>query len=392
MLDWVIIGGGPHGVHVAARLRAQMGIAADRLCIVDPNPQLLHRWTVNTARTGMRHLRSPVVHHLDIDPFSLRHYAGRSRRQLGLLAPPYERPALTLFNRHCEKVVTQWGLADAHIETRAEAFGVDDAAAWVETPKGRIEARNILLAISACEQPDWPSWAHDLKSANPDCVRHIFDASDPLAGLPRTKRVTVVGGGITAAQTAMRLVGKGHDSVTLLCRHPFREHQFDSDPGWIGPKNMRAFERESDFGRRRQMILEARHRGSLPPDVHRRLRQHIHRGRVQSLSGAIETTRRDAEGNLVLTGTMGTHATDVVLLATGFRRERPGGALIDKVASELNLPCASCGYPIVDAHLRWHPRIRVTGALAELELGPTARNLVGARAAAERIAGTTSPV
>jgi len=49
-------------------------------------------------------------------------------------------------------------------------------------------------------------------------------------------------------------------------------------------------------------------------------------------------------------------------------------------------PMEFCGYPIVDRDLRWgHPRIFVSGALAELELGPSARNIAGARLAAERI-------
>jgi hypothetical protein len=39
----------------------------------------------------------------------------------------------------------------------------------------------------------------------------------------------------------------------------------------------------------------------------------------------------------------------------------------------------------VDQSLRWHPGIYVTGALAELEIGPTAMNIIGARLAAERI-------
>jgi hypothetical protein len=48
-------------------------------------------------------------------------------------------------------------------------------------------------------------------------------------------------------------------------------------------------------------------------------------------------------------------------------------------------PFAARGYPIVDKALRWHPRIHVTGPLAELELGPAARNIVGARMTAERL-------
>jgi hypothetical protein len=51
----------------------------------------------------------------------------------------------------------------------------------------------------------------------------------------------------------------------------------------------------------------------------------------------------------------------------------------------LGLRTASCGYPIVDAGLRWHPGLFVSGALAELALGPVARNLSGARRAGDRL-------
>jgi hypothetical protein len=44
-------------------------------------------------------------------------------------------------------------------------------------------------------------------------------------------------------------------------------------------------------------------------------------------------------------------------------------------------------YPIVDRALRWHPGIHVTGPLAELEIGPPARNILGARLSAERLLG-----
>ena len=70
-----------------------------------------------------------------------------------------------------------------------------------------------------------------------------------------------------------------------------------------------------------------------------------------------------------------------------------------------DLPLApGCGFPVLDENLRWRPKhcddnrqrsggggkrpsggIYATGALAELELGPAARNLAGARLAAERI-------
>lgn len=78
---------------------------------------------------------------------------------------------------------------------------------------------------------------------------------------------------------------------------------------------------------------------------------------------------------------------DRLLLATGFESARPGGAWVAHAMEELGLPCAPCGYPIVDARLNWFPGLHVTGPLAELEIGATAPNIRGARAAAERLVG-----
>ena len=60
--DWVIIGGGIHGVHLAARLIGDADIAPEQLRIIDPGERLLERWRAFTETTGMTHLRSPSVH------------------------------------------------------------------------------------------------------------------------------------------------------------------------------------------------------------------------------------------------------------------------------------------------------------------------------------------
>ena len=60
--------------------------------------------------------------------------------------------------------------------------------------------------------------------------------------------------------------------------------------------------------------------------------------------------------------------------------------MVDDLITSASLPCASCGYPIVDESLRWHPGVYVSGPLAELELGPVSRNIAGARRAGDRIA------
>ncbi len=98
------------------------------------------------------------------------------------------------------------------------------------------------------------------------------------------------------------------------------------------------------------------------------------------LSGGEQQISDDGEMPLALLN------SDLVVLATGFDRSRPGGEWLDRAIGQFALPCHECGYPIVDANLRWHPGLHVTGPLAELELGPVARNIIGARHAASRLA------
>ena len=62
-----------------------------------------------------------------------------------------------------------------------------------------------------------------------------------------------------------------------------------------------------------------------------------------------------------------------------FARSVPGGSFVDRLIEDFGLPCNPCGYPIVGKDLQWGKNIYVTGPLAELQIGPCARNIVGAR-------------
>jgi len=382
--DWLIIGGGIHGVHIAARLLSDAGVSPERLRIVDPGEQLLERWRTCTATTGMVHLRSPSVHHLDPDPWSLRRFAGgRKRRKRGLFAYPKDRPALALFNAHCDRVIKTFDLAELHIQARAITCSLDHKGVGVQLSSGHlIAAHNVVLALGASEQTVWPDWA----PCDDARVHHIFDPG--FDGWPSVKEsVIVVGGGISAGQVALRLLKEGHH-VHLVSYHDLRQHQFDSDPGWHGPKFMAGFRRERDVNRRRSLIIKARHKGSVPPNIMHALRRAIAREQIFWHKADITTLdlRYAALAMGLSTGTI--LNAQRVLLATGFASRRPGGSLVDQLVTTASLPCARCGYPIVDTSLRWHPRVYVSGPLAELELGPTSRNIVGARHAADRLVKT----
>lgn len=381
----VIIGGGIHGVHLAVRLIVEARIPAQQITLVDPHVSLLERWHTCTQNTGMLFLRSPGVHHLDVDPWSLHRFAGivPGRGQPPMFTLPYDRPAVELFDAHCQWLIAQHGLNERHVQARAVALTLQPDQVRVILDRGEpLAAAQVLLAISASEQPDWPGWARSLAAAG-GRVTHIFQPGFVLQPDTMPARVAVVGAGITGAQAALRLAAAGN-TVSLISRHTIREHQFDSDPGWIGSRYMDGFSREPSMARRRQIILAARHRGSLPPDVHHELRAAIERGSVDWHQGEIQAASVEDSG-ITLSLAHRTTTVDTVLLATGFTRARPGGAFLDQLVETYHLPCAACGYPLVDGDLRWHPRIFVTGALAELELGPTARNITGARRAGDRI-------
>jgi len=380
-LDWLIIGGGIHGVHLAARLIGDAGVEPESLRIVDPGDRLLARWNTCTTTIGMTYLRSPSVHHLDVDAWSLRRYANRYKSlKSGLFAPPNDRPALALFNAHCDRVVKTFGLSGLHVRDRASRCSVDRDGVGVRLSSGReVQAHNVVLAIGATEQVEWPDWA-----AREDAwSHHVFEPG--FDGWPATtETVVVIGGGISAAQVTLRLLAEGH-RVHLVSRHALRQHQFDSDPGWLGPKFMTGFRRERNFDRRRALITEARHRGSVPPDIRRALQRAIDRELLQWHEGEVEgpVSRDDGRGLRLSTGAI--LAADRVLLATGFASDRPGGSMVETLVASASLPCARCGYPIVDSALRWHPRVHVSGPLAELELGPVSRNIAGARMAGDRL-------
>ncbi len=380
-LKWIIIGGGIHGVHVAVRLLGEVGVPRESLRIVDPSERLLDRWKSCTERTGMTHLRSPAVHHLDLHPCSLRRFAGKRRkRRSGLFAFPYDRPALSLFNDHCDEILERYRLDELHVRGLVTKCDVDCESVRVRLEgDSELQAENVALAIGASESPRWPKWAPRSEPR----VQHIF-ASDfdgwPVA--PET--VAVVGGGISAGQVALRLLREGHQ-VHLVLRHAFRKHQFDSDPGWLGPKHMRGFGRVRDRNARRVMISEARHKGSLPPDVVRDLERAIDDGELRSHRETVSEVQSSSDQLTLVFGSEDSIAVDRIILATGFASKRPGGEMVDHLVADAALPCAACGYPVVDRGLRWHPRVVVSGPLAELELGPAARNIAGARRAGDRI-------
>ena len=388
MLEWLIVGGGVHGTYYSHYLTGCAGVPREKIRVLDPAPEPLTRWYDCCSNTGMSFMRSPDVHHLDIDPLALRlHCFATTKEPYRSFLEPYSRPSFALFRAHTTEVIERHRLREFRLQGRATGLRFGTGYTTVGTTIGNIAAKRVLLAIGASEQPHWPAWARQLRERGAP-INHVFGPAFKLEHLHRWQNALVLGGGITAAQTALALAKRAPGTVTLLMRHSLRIETFDADPCWIGSRCLNGFERK-DYPQRRRMIADARNRGSVPSEIAVELFQAIENGFLTLLCGDVAGAELTATTRVKLMietfgGSKDPLTTDQVVLATGFETSRPGGEWLSNAIEELELPCSDCGYPILDKTLCWHSGLYVSGPLAELEIGPVARNIVGARLAARR--------
>ena len=390
---WGIIGGGIHGTYLANALKNGAGVPLSRIAVFDPADELLHFWNKATSHTGMTHLRSSSVHHLDYFPVSLRRYYSRRAKEFPEpYVPKYNRPSLALFNSHARWIINRESINGLHIQTRIEGLERTDGGWILRSHEDQWTVSNVILALGLGEQPVIPRWAAPLVLKGD--AYHLFGGEFPDDfSVFRGKRVCIIGAGISAMQTGLTLMEQGGAaSCVLLADHPLSEHDFDSDPGYIGPRRLSEFSMIADPGERRETIRSVRLPGSGDPALVRRVRSGIGEGLLTFIRGRVlEAGTGNGRVNIgyelsAMSGQRRSLEADTVILATGFSGERPGGDLVSALIDDCRLPVSSCGYPVPDITLCWAPGLYVTGPLGELELGPAARNIAGAKRAGERIA------
>jgi hypothetical protein len=377
LMEWLIIGGGIHGAYLANLLMHRPDLTPEDVGVLDPHDTLLAAWNRMTTNCGMRFLRSPATHHIDLPILSIYRFAKTPEGQsLADFIPPYNRPSLPLFRAHSAGVIARNGIAPRHIQGRALTLRRDGRRFIVETTCGPLRTRRVLLAIGMSDQPCWPLWAQRLRREGAP-ITHVFEPAFHPDDAAANGPTLVIGGGITAAQAALSLAADPRADVALIARRALQESQFDFNPCWIGPKCLRQFYLE-DYDTRRSTIDKARLPGSLPGEVLKEFEQ----ARDNKQLGFRRAVIQDAvyeNGTIRLRTDTGPLRSQRIVLATGFRPERPGGRFVNRLIEDFGLPCNPCGYPIVGKDLQWGENIYVTGPLAELQIGPCARNIVGAR-------------
>ncbi|MDQ0481112.1 FAD/NAD(P)-binding protein [Guptibacillus hwajinpoensis] len=375
MYEWIIIGGGIHGCTIALSLLKSGKVNKEDILIIDPHSSPLERWKERTERIQMPFLRSPSVHHIDVTPFSLEKYAKKINYDNPFYGY-YDRPSLNLFNQHAATVSKEASLQDIWCQSKVKEMGKPGLFWEIETEEQHIYfAKNSVIAIGNNEL-HYPAWANELNNGY-----HIFDSELNMDNIKPP--LLIVGGGITAAHTAISLSHRFPGEVTLMSRHPFRVHDFDSDPGWLGPKYLDAYSKIKNYDVRRKRIYQARHRGSIPSELYSRLHRLNKNGKLSIVQSEIQTV--SSESNVLISKESTVFRPATVLFATGFEPALTNQRWLRHLITKQNLTCANCGYPIVEESLEWCPHLFVMGPLAELEIGPASRNIIGARKATERI-------
>ncbi len=386
MLDWLIVGGGVHGTYFSHVLTGPCGFGRDRVRVLDPHDDPLRDWFQRARGSCMDFLRSPGVHHIDVEPFSLLHFsrgpaAPASSETYGV----YNLPSACLFEAHAHATMERRRSRELRLRGSARALARVPGGWRVETDAGAIETRRVLLALGPARPLNWPSWASSARAGG-GRVEHVLARSEYPKALG-VSRVAVIGSGCTAAHVVLSLARERVERLTWITTEGLRHAEYDSDPGWLGPKYLSGFEQVRAPEERRRSIQRARQPGSIPERLLRPLRMAIARQRVELVTGRVREAAIESEGRLALTTLTGTRlgSFDLALLATGFAHERPGGLWLREAEADLGLATAPCGYPLLAPSLEWRHGLLVAGELAELELGPTARNIGGARIAAERL-------
>lgn len=365
----LIIGAGVHGITLAVSYLEQGGALED-LLIIDAHHQPLLNWKSQTAHIEMSHLRSTRVHHISSNPHALKQFAAVNDYGSHHFKDTFGRPSLALFNDHCDQVI-----ADLDIQSRflgnqpVMSMKRSDNIYEVKTSTRRITAETVIVSTGQSSSMHLPDFAE-----LPTC-RHVFSADDQS----EQTHVTVVGGGITALHYTLSRHRKGHD-VTLVTKRPLEVSQFDADRSYMGPKGLRAFHQLDDnWIEKREFVKQERKPGTSPNDLVLKVKRLVQLGHVRHVIGEtiLDGDRLFVDGIPL--------SSEEVVCCTGIRPLHPKETFLRPLMEQLDLPLTPCGTPVLDASLAWTDNLYMTGAYADLIVGPFARAIYGGQEGARRI-------
>lgn len=320
----------------------------------------------------MPYLRSPCVHHVHPNPFHLKQYAKKMHYTHPAYGP-YKRPNRDMFMDHTHELIHHFELNQSHIQSYVNKIEKDDKQWLIQLSNNEwVHTDNLIIAFGCNHEPYTPK----LFVQQPD-ISHVFDNDESYY----QETSHVVGSGISAAHLCLRLLKENNNKIHLWTNKHIYVHDFDADPGWLGPKNMTSFNAIESSEQRFDIIKRERHRGSMPKELELRLKKYIKQNRLNMHINELT----DIQQHHICTENYCLRY-DHILLATGFKESIMQQSIIKHLTNHFQAPIASCGLPYISPTLEWLPNLFVTGGLADLVLGPFARNIMGGREAALRIA------
>lgn len=384
--DLAIIGAGPHALTLVTHLLQKRQKIRSKIAVFDPSGRWMSGWEHQFAALEIPHLRSPAVHHPDPNPFALRKFAESGSNEF---FPPYDLPGTRLFNDFCEDVIRRWDLDN--MVTGEKVIRIQPLRnplfsrfrLWLSSGKS-VVARRVVFATgsSQVQIPDWVSQIHQNYPEDKICHSHAVDLRKLTLA---NQKLLIVGGGLTSGHLAIGAISRGA-KVVISMRRKLQEKIFDADAGWLGPKYLKGFFAESDFAKRFAMIQQARNGGSMTPAMGIKLRQQVRHGKlkIQENTQVVEAEWVDNQW-LVKFDSGSCDRFDRIWLSTGTRFDVNCEPLLKEVLEMYPIPAID-GLPILDDNLQWRGcSLFIMGGLAALQIGPTARNLSGARMASDKM-------
>ncbi len=382
--DLVICGGGLHGSILFINLPKHV---QNNTLIIDNNSHPLAQFFSQCKTVGISHLRSPASHCMHKNFNSLFEYAVKHNFSQKHFEGRYYTPTIDLFYDYCTHSLKTCKIQNSWLKAHIESLEYKNKLWSITTSKEVLQTKRVILALGG-EKAAIPTYCKNATN-----ISHILDI--PFIDPPDGSKIAIIGAGMSGVQSALRFYTDKHCRVTVFSHKDISVNFFDSNPCFIGPKCLPLFLSEKDYNKRRNIIQTHRFSGTINSFCMNIFSNAVKKNHISYIIGKIENIfQRKNTNTIQLQKNSTKHAIpkstteefNSVIFASGFEKSiPPHNHIIAPLKSKYSLATTQGGWPIVDSSLQWHSGLYLTGALAELELGPAARNIIGAHLAYRRL-------
>lgn len=389
-----------------------------RICVIDAMPWL-HTFEENFKTLDISFLRSPALAHCSyFDRNALLAYAVSTGRENELLDSgcsdikslkgtsmphngSWKLPSTSLFIDFSRSYAQslrhdfiQGMVLDIQKAKGSSSFKITVS----DKTKSILSCTSVILATGAVGRPVIPK---SLADVSPSRIFQWKQLDQVLPCLDQSKamekRILVIGGGLTAVQTAHKLVRSSRAEspvhVTLCSRRPLVERHFDIPVKWFDFREAHVYQSQfyhEPAEERLQALRTTRGGGTVPPIYMKTTRKMQERGELDCIVGDLKVIKENDDKSFLLqffdeNGKDIKNSTfDAIVLACGLRPDCLGNPLIQKIHKQWPVEIFG-GLPNISEDLRWTDNLYVVGGLASLSVGPDANNLMGIARAAETV-------